>query len=99
MGALGEPWCVAYSYIICPEMMFGWPMRQNDPDKDVYIAAHNMLLSHAEAVRIYRTEFQSQGGKIGMALNTDWTHEYRAGNVEDIDAAQRARDFQLGWFA
>jgi len=60
--------------------------------------AHNLLLSHAAAVDIYRQQFkQKQGGSIGIALDSLW-FEPITDLSEDQDAAQRALDFQLGWF-
>jgi beta-glucosidase/6-phospho-beta-glucosidase/beta-galactosidase len=38
-----------------------------------YTCGHNVLLSHAKAVQLYRSKYQaSQGGKISVALNIDW---------------------------
>lgn len=38
-----------------------------------YSVAHNLLLSHAHAVKIYRDQFKpSQRGLIGITLNGDW---------------------------
>mmetsp|Transcript_74245 Transcript_74245/g.209708 ORF Transcript_74245/g.209708 Transcript_74245/m.209708 type:complete len:722 (-) Transcript_74245:87-2252(-) len=93
---INEPWCAASVY----NFMNGWPARVNGADTDPYTAGHNMLLAHAEAVHIYRAEFQNaQGGQISIALNLDWVHPSDATSQPDVDAAQRARDFQLGWFA
>ena len=38
---------------------------------------HHVILSHAHAVKVYRTEFKAQqGGKIGITLNGDWAVPY-----------------------
>lgn len=38
-----------------------------------YSVAHNLILSHAHAVKIYRDQFKpSQNGIIGITLNGDW---------------------------
>jgi beta-glucosidase len=38
---------------------------------------HNVILSHAYAVRLYREEFKAaQGGQIGVTLNGDWAMPY-----------------------
>jgi beta-glucosidase/6-phospho-beta-glucosidase/beta-galactosidase len=45
-----------------------------DTGTEPYLCAHNVLLSHAAAASVYRNEFApSQGGEIGMTLNTDWS--------------------------
>lgn len=63
-----------------------------------YIVAHNVLLSHAAAVDIYRKKYKStQHGSIGISFDVIW-FEPATNSTEDIDATQRAQDFQLGWF-
>ena len=38
---------------------------------------HNVILSHANAVKLYREEFkETQGGQIGITLNGDWAMPY-----------------------
>ncbi|XP_009617373.1 beta-glucosidase 18-like [Nicotiana tomentosiformis] len=67
-------------------------------EKEPFIAAHNMILSHAAAVSIYRTKYQErQGGMIGISLNTQW-YEPFSDSSEDKSAAQRARSFVYNWF-
>eukprot|EP00762_Andalucia_godoyi_P000518 ANDGO_05330.mRNA.1 Beta-glucosidase 1 len=80
-----EPWCSAVLGI--------------DGGRDPYNVAHNILRAHALAVNVYRTKYQaSQKGVITIVLNT--AHFYAASsNPEDVAAAQRAYDFNLGWFA
>lgn len=64
-----------------------------------YIAGHNLLLAHAKAVKVYRTQFQAeQGGLIGITNNCDW-REPLSDSAQDRAAAQRALEFFLGWFA
>ena len=63
-------------------------------------AGHNMLLAHATAVKSYREKFaQSQYGKISMNVNSDWREPLDGNNVNDVAAANRAMDEELGWFA
>ncbi|KAK4347024.1 hypothetical protein RND71_033363 [Anisodus tanguticus] len=69
-----------------------------DSEKEPFIAAHNMILSHAAAVSIYRTRYQKrQGGMIGISLDTQW-YEPFSNSSEDIAATEIARSFYVNWF-
>ncbi len=63
-----------------------------------YQAGHHMLRSHGMAVELYRTRYGAQNGRIGMVTNCDW-REPATDADPDRDAAQRAVEFFLGWFA
>lgn len=64
-----------------------------------YVAAHNLLLAHAKAVHVYRAKFQQkQKGVIGITNNCDW-REPLTDSIADQEAAQRALEFFLAWFA
>ncbi len=64
-----------------------------------YQVAHHLLVAHAKAVDVYRREFQSQqGGMIGITNNCDW-REPKTDSTADREAAQRALEFFLAWFA
>jgi beta-glucosidase/6-phospho-beta-glucosidase/beta-galactosidase len=58
-------------------------------DKGKWACGHNLLLSHAYAVKAYRDGYQKkQGGKIGMALWSEWSEPYTdAYNGESAGAA------------
>ncbi|EOY04022.1 B-S glucosidase 44 [Theobroma cacao] len=63
-----------------------------------YIVAHNLILSHATAVKRYREKYQDkQKGRIGILLDFNW-YEPLTRSKADEYAAQRARDFHVGWF-
>ncbi|KAH9763612.1 Beta-glucosidase 44 [Citrus sinensis] len=63
-----------------------------------YIVAHNLILSHAAAVQRYRQKYeQKQKGRIGILLDFVW-YEPLTRSKADNYAAQRARDFHVGWF-
>ncbi|GKY91453.1 hypothetical protein MPSEU_000117600 [Mayamaea pseudoterrestris] len=66
-----------------------------------YIVAHHLLLAHAKAVHVYRTEFNvttTQGGAIlGMATSGDYRYPLDPDSESDRLAAERAMLFQLGW--
>ncbi|KAJ0113494.1 hypothetical protein Patl1_02235 [Pistacia atlantica] len=69
-----------------------------DSGTEPYIAAHNMILAHAAAVERYREKYQKeQGGRIGILLDFVW-YEPLTRSKADNYAAQRARDFHIGWF-
>ncbi|ERM98127.1 hypothetical protein AMTR_s00095p00053110 [Amborella trichopoda] len=63
-----------------------------------YIVAHNLILSHASAVKRYREKYQAtQKGRIGILLDFVWYEPLTAAKA-DVRAAQRSRDFHVGWF-
>ncbi|KAL0397310.1 UNVERIFIED_CONTAM: Beta-glucosidase 44 [Sesamum calycinum] len=63
-----------------------------------YIVAHNLILCHAAAVQRYREKYQEkQKGRIGILLDFVW-YEPLTRSKADNYAAQRARDFHIGWF-
>merc|ERR1719436_2171861 len=71
----------------------------SDMTIDPWIAGHNVLDAHAEAVHLYRTKYQPvQGGKIGITNNCDW-REPHSNAPWDIAAAEQAVLFQLGWYS
>jgi len=92
-----EPWTFLY-------LGSGWGHAPgipyfSDMSVDPWIAGHNVLNAHAAAVDLYRRKFQKhQNGKIGISNNCDW-REPKTGKHKDIAAAERAVEFQLGWFS
>ncbi|CAK9186188.1 unnamed protein product [Ilex paraguariensis] len=63
-----------------------------------YIVAHNVLLSHGVVADIYRKNYKpKQHGSIGIILDSFW-YEPAMNSTKDIEATQRAIDFNLGWF-
>ncbi|KAI9909961.1 hypothetical protein PsorP6_011225 [Peronosclerospora sorghi] len=88
---LNEPWCSAFR---------GYgngvyaPGRKCKPQTEAYLSGHNLLLAHARAVQVYRTEFQAvQKGRIGITLNCDWREPAPTDDpdqkVKNQDAAER----------
>ncbi|KAL0913004.1 hypothetical protein M5K25_016433 [Dendrobium thyrsiflorum] len=69
-----------------------------DSDMEPFVAAHNVILSHATAVDIYRKKYQEkQGGSIGIVMSTTWYEPYEDTPVHRI-AAARASAFEIGWY-
>ncbi|KAL6011614.1 Beta-glucosidase 44 [Asimina triloba] len=69
-----------------------------DSGTEPYIAAHHIILAHAEVVKRYHEKYQAtQKGRIGILLDFVW-YEPLTNKTEDLAAAQRARDFHIGWF-
>ncbi|KAK1687039.1 hypothetical protein QYE76_047887 [Lolium multiflorum] len=63
-----------------------------------YIAGHNMILSHENAVSIYRKNYQEkQGGYIGISVSAKWYKPLR-NNTADLLAVERAISFNVPWF-
>lgn len=68
-------------------------------NSEPYLVGHHLLIAHAKAVNLYRTSFQKiQNGKIGITNNCDW-REPLTNAPEDQEAAQRALEFFVSWFA
>nr|GMD75788.1 beta-glucosidase 44-like [Ipomoea batatas] len=61
-----------------------------------YTVAHNLILCHAAAAKRYHNKYQGkQNGSFGILLDFVW---YEPLTEADKHAAQRARDFHIGWF-
>ncbi|MED6211010.1 Beta-glucosidase 46 [Stylosanthes scabra] len=70
---------------------------QGDSEREPFLAAHNIILSHAAAVDIYRTKYQTkQGGKIGIVLHIDWFEPF-SNSTADLLATERAQAFTINW--
>ncbi|CAL9165535.1 unnamed protein product [Musa hybrid cultivar] len=69
-----------------------------DSSTEPYVAAHNVILSHATAVEVYKTKYQAkQGGSIGIVMATTWFEPLRDVPA-DRAAARRAQSFYVPWF-
>ncbi|KAL1358500.1 hypothetical protein AAHE18_04G037400 [Arachis hypogaea] len=69
-----------------------------DSETEPFIAASNLILSHASVVTLYRTKYQKkQGGRIGIVMNAIW-FEPLSNSREDKLAAERAQSFFMNWF-
>lgn len=91
---LNEPWCTA---------ILGHGLGAHAPGRisadEPYVVGHTLLRAHALAVDKYRQQFQAdQKGMISLTNNCDW-REPLTNCDTDREAAQRALEFFLGWFA
>ncbi|KAJ8314417.1 hypothetical protein KUTeg_008030 [Tegillarca granosa] len=81
---LNEPYVVSYHGHEIGAMA---PGIKGNGDK-IYIAAHTLIKSHANAYRI-----------IGITLNVHWQVAKNPFSPADVKAADTATQFQYGWFA
>ncbi|WCJ41797.1 Beta-glucosidase 12 [Euphorbia peplus] len=69
-----------------------------DSSTEPYIVAHNQLLAHAAAVKIYKKKYQEiQKGVIGITLVCIWMIPF-TNSKEDKEAANRVLDFTFGLY-
>ncbi|CAM8876621.1 unnamed protein product [Rhodiola kirilowii] len=89
-GGLQAPGrCSILSHLLC---------KDGNSSTEPYIAGHNVLLSHAAVVDVYRRKYKAkQQGSVGVSFDVIW-YEPATNSTKDIEATQRAQDFQLGWF-
>lgn len=67
-------------------------------DSGRWKCGHNLLLAHAKTYKLYKEKYGSQGGKLGMALWSEWTEPWTS-DPNDVRAAQNRMDLDFGWFA
>ncbi|XP_026381491.1 furostanol glycoside 26-O-beta-glucosidase-like [Papaver somniferum] len=69
-----------------------------DKVNDPYDAAHNIILSHAAAAKLYKQIYQAaQEGEIGISIVGQWFVSH-SDSPRDKEAAERANGFMVGWF-
>ncbi len=90
---INEAWVVAM--LGYGKGIFAPGLKSNDLP---YRVGHHLLLAHAEAVDVFRRKYASDDAVIGIANNCDW-REAATESDQDKQAAQRALEFFLGWFA
>lgn len=71
-----------------------------DKSTEPFLVAHTMLVSHGHAVKLYKERFQpQQKGTIGITLSGNYSSPWDAADPLDVEAAERARLFEIGWYA
>ncbi|XP_034249179.1 myrosinase 1-like [Thrips palmi] len=64
-----------------------------------YLCAHTVLKAHARTYHLYKDKyFATQQGKLGIAANSNFYFPKDPNNPDDVAAAKRWLDFQLGWY-
>jgi beta-glucosidase len=59
-------------------------------NKDPYTIAHNAILAHASVVQLYRSKYvATQGGTVGIVLNTAHFYPNDPNNAADVETAAR----------
>uniref|UniRef100_UPI0037E7575E lactase/phlorizin hydrolase-like n=1 Tax=Semicossyphus pulcher TaxID=241346 RepID=UPI0037E7575E len=76
------------------------PPNVKNPGTAPYRVAHNLIKAHAKAYHTYDDKYRkTQGGLVSIALNADWVEPKDVNVPREVVAADRALQFQLGWFA
>ncbi|KAF5305915.1 hypothetical protein FQR65_LT07526 [Abscondita terminalis] len=75
------------------------PPRLNQSGISNYLCGHTTIKAHAQTYRLYQTKFKkSQQGEIGIvSMGVTW-YEEESDSKEDIEAAERARQFELAYY-
>ncbi|KAM9804518.1 lactase/phlorizin hydrolase-like [Neosynchiropus ocellatus] len=93
---INQPHTIAWSGYGLGEI----PPRVKKPGVAPYTVAHNLIKAHAKAYHTYNDKYRkSQGGLVSLALSADWAEPVDAGVRREVQAADRALQFHLGWFA
>lgn len=90
---LNEPWVIATA---------GYGSGVMAPGKynQKYRAAHNVILAHSAAYRMYNSKYKdSQQGVIGISLSSGFIEGTMPSNAENWQSSWNALEFELGWFA
>ncbi|KAK0112679.1 hypothetical protein ONS95_014418 [Cadophora gregata] len=74
--------------------------EEGDSSTEPFIVGHTELVSHAYAVKLYREKYQpEQKGMIGITLHGNFSLPWDAKDPLDVEAAQRALEFEIAWYA
>ncbi|KAK6341143.1 hypothetical protein TWF696_008230 [Orbilia brochopaga] len=74
--------------------------EEGDSSTEPFIVSHTEIVSHAHCVKMYREEFKpTQKGTIMITLHGNYSEPWDANDPLDVEAAERAREFEIAWFA
>ncbi|KAK7100532.1 hypothetical protein V1264_023466 [Littorina saxatilis] len=91
-----EPWVVTWSGYGIGEYAPGIKQPATLP----YLYAHTIIKCHAQAWHLYDTTYRPRfNGMVSITLNTDFFAPKNSSKPEDVEAAERAAQFSVGWFA
>ncbi|KAL3868358.1 hypothetical protein ACJMK2_041172 [Sinanodonta woodiana] len=91
-----EPWVICWMGYGTGEYAPGI----KEPATRPYKCAHTIIKSHAEAYHTYNDKYRNtQKGQVGITMNSDFMAPKDPHNKSHIEAATRAQQFNLGWFA
>jgi beta-glucosidase len=82
----------------------GYAQGRNAPghvsDTEPWIVGHTELVSHGYVCEIYKRDCQpTQKGCIMITLDRNWYEPWDESDSKDIEAAERAKEFEIGRFA
>ncbi|KAG2419727.1 hypothetical protein HFD88_004523 [Aspergillus terreus] len=73
---------------------------EGDSSTEPFTVGHTQLVAHGHVSRLYKTTFQAdQKGTIGITLHGNWSEPWDESSSLDKAAAERAREFEIAWFA
>ncbi|XP_033842544.2 lactase/phlorizin hydrolase [Periophthalmus magnuspinnatus] len=91
-----DPFTIAWKGYGSGEMP---PNLKANPGVTPYKVGHNLIKAHAKAYHTYNTYRPAQKGLVSIALNADWYEPLDVNTPRELEAADRAMQFRLGWFA
>nr|XP_015214622.1 PREDICTED: lactase-phlorizin hydrolase [Lepisosteus oculatus] len=95
-NTFSSPWVVSYAGYGTGQH----PPGISDPIIASYQVTHMIIKAHAEVWHVYNNKYRPlQGGKVGIALNSNWAEPKNSSSPQDVEAAERYLQFMLGWFA
>uniref|UniRef100_A0AAR2IUM6 beta-glucosidase n=1 Tax=Pygocentrus nattereri TaxID=42514 RepID=A0AAR2IUM6_PYGNA len=91
-----EPYAIAWVGYGLGEL----PPNVKSPGDAPYRVAHNLLKAHAKAYHTYDEKYRkTQQGLVSISVSSEWFEPLDVNIPREVAAADRALQFQLGWFA
>ncbi|KAL5043772.1 hypothetical protein BDW71DRAFT_199500 [Aspergillus fruticulosus] len=74
--------------------------EEGNSSTEPFIVGHTELVAHGHVSKLYREKFQpQQKGTIGITLHGNWSEPWDEDDPRDQETAERAREFEIAWFA